>query len=209
MLLAPGALALERLFASPRLLPARAAALVILAAAGAALAPFALPLLSPDTFVAYQKALGMAPRQEERSSVGDLPQHYADMFGWDEMALKAAKAYAGLTPEEQARCVFFAQNYGEAGALDVLGPRYGIPKGRVLSGHNSYWLWGTRGLPTDVVIVLGSSLEDNSEFFEQVDQVDTIRCERCMPYERDLGLFIGRRPKERLADAWPRLRAFI
>jgi len=209
MLLATGAVAIERLLAGPRRLWARSLAFALPVLCGVIILPFTLPVLPPDTFISYQSALGVTPHHEERSAVAELPQHYADMFGWDEMAEKAAKAYAMLTPAEQARCVFFGQNYGEAGALDVLGPRHGLPAGRVLSGHNAYWMWGARGLPTDVVIVLGSNREDNAEFFEQVDQVDTIRCDRCMPYERDLGVFIGRRPKVDLAAAWARLKMFI
>lgn len=209
MLLAPGAVAIERLLAGPRRLWARILACALPVLVGAMLLPFALPVLSPDTFIRYQQALGLTPRRTERSEVAELPQHYADMFGWDEMAEKAAKAYATLSSAEKDTCVFFGQNYGEAGALDVLGPRHGIPEGRVLSGHNAWWTWGTRGLPTDVVVILGGDYGNNAEFFEQLDQVDTIRCERCMPYERDLGVFIGRRPKKDLAAVWAGLKEFI
>jgi hypothetical protein len=208
-LLAPGALALERILASPRLAWARAAAFALPVAVGAVFLPFAVPILPVDSFIRYQHAIGLTPRQQERTSVAELPQYYADMFGWEEMARKAADAYHGLTPQEQARCLFFGQNYGEAGALDVLGPRFGLPPGRVLSGHNSYWIWGTREMAGEVAIILGSNYEDNSEFFEQVEQVGTIRCERCMPYERDLPVFVGRRPKATLANVWPQLKMFI
>lgn len=209
MLLATGAVALETLVTRPRRIWARTLAYGLPVLVGALLLPFALPVLPPDTFIRYQRALGVTPHHEERTAVAELPQHYADMFGWDEMAEKAAKAYATLTPAEKEHCVFFGQNYGEAGALDVLGPRLGLPAGRVLSGHNAYWMWGTRGLRTDVVIILGGDAEDNAVFFEQLEQVDTIRCDRCMPYERGLGVFIGRRPKVDLAGAWAGLKMFI
>ena len=59
--------------------------------------------------------------------MGQLPQQYADMFGWEEMTALVAEAYSRLTPEERQRCRVFGQNYGEAGAIDVLGRQFGLP----------------------------------------------------------------------------------
>ena len=60
---------------------------------GLLIMPFALPVLPVDVFVRYQNALGMAPRTEERQEMGLLPQQYADMFGWEEMAALVGEAY--------------------------------------------------------------------------------------------------------------------
>jgi hypothetical protein len=169
--------------------------------------PFAVPSLPPDLFVRYAAWIGIGPRQEERSELAELPQHYADQFGWEEMVDTVARVHRSLPPEEQQRCVVFGQNYGEAGAIDALGRRLGLP--RAVSGHNSYWLWGPGDWDGSVMIILGSNQEDNEEFFEQVEQVATIPCDRCMPYERDLPVFVGRRLKMPVAEAWPRLKMYI
>jgi Dolichyl-phosphate-mannose-protein mannosyltransferase len=210
MMFAAGSVAIERFCAAsaPRHTLAWALTALVIAF-GAISAPFALPLLAPESFVRYMRALGRTPQAEERSGVGELPQHYADMFGWDELAEKVARAYRALPPEDRERCSFFAQNYGEAGALDALGPRHGLPGGRALSGHNSYWMWGPRGRTGEVMIVIGGELRDNEQYFESVERVDTIHCEHCMPYERELPIYLCRKIKIPLAEAWPRLKHFI
>ena len=207
MVLAAGAVALEGLPAAAGRSWIRAAAAAVLVIAGMALAPFGLPLLPVETYLRYARALGAAPSTEEHLRLGELPQHYADMFGWEEMAAVVARAYAGLSPRERDGCGIFAQNYGEAGAIDFFGRRYGLP--RALSGHNSYWMWGPGERPVDVVIVVGGDLEDNRQAFETLEQAGTIRCDLCMPYERDLPVYIGRAPKAPLARLWPRLKKYV
>jgi hypothetical protein len=212
MLFAGGGVALER-FARRRGAAGAArraavpAAAALVAFTGAMLLPFALPLLPPDTFISYMRAIGVTPPAEERHAQADLPQFYADMFGWDEMAREVAAAWNALPPEDRERGAVFAQNYGEAGALDVLGRRLGLPP--VSSGHNSYWLWGPTHPDPEVILVLGGDEEDNRAFFEELTHVGEIACARCMPYERGLDIWVGRRPKIPLAEAWPRLKRFI
>ena len=48
--------------------------------------------MPPDTFIEYQVQTGVAPPAEETTERAELPQHYADMFGWDEMAEKVTLA---------------------------------------------------------------------------------------------------------------------
>jgi hypothetical protein len=169
--------------------------------------PFGLPVLPVRSFVRYQAALGMAPSTDERLALGALPQHYADMFGWEEMAALVNQAYRRLTPEEQKRCRVFGQNYGEAGAIDVLGRRLGLPP--ALSGHNSYWLWGPGDGEVEVVIIIGGAREDNARYFEEVEIVGQTDSPWAMPYERGLDVSIARRPRMDLQEAWPQLRRYI
>jgi hypothetical protein len=206
-LLALGGLAIERFAARPRrawLVPTTAILTVV---GGAVALPLALPVLPVETYVRYQSALGLTPRSEERQEMGALPQHYADMFGWQEMTDLVAEAYGHLKLEERARCRVFGQNYGEAGAIDVLGRRLGLP--RAMSGHNSYWVWGPGQDEWDVLIIIGGDREDNLEFFEDVEVVGQTDSRWSMPYERGLDVSIARRPKMSLREAWPRLRMFI
>jgi hypothetical protein len=121
---------------------ARRAAIAIVAIPGLFIAPVALPLLPPVALVAYLQAFGLSPKatQTERMNLSALPQYFADMFGWREMAAAVAAVYRDLPPDERAHAVFFAPNYGEAAALDVYGPALGGQP--VISGHNSYFLWG-------------------------------------------------------------------
>jgi len=169
--------------------------------------PFALPVLPIETFVKYQTALGQTPATDGQQTMGALPQHYADMFGWDDMVSLVARAYSELTPEEKQHARVFGQNYGEAGAVDVLGRRLGLP--HAMSGHNSYWLWGPGSEPVDVVIIIGGDRQDNAQFFEDIEIVGQTSSPWSMPYERGLDVSIARKPKVNLREACPRLKQFI
>jgi hypothetical protein len=206
-LFALGAIALERLSAPPKRGSLRALATAVVVVSGAVLLPMALPLLPVERFVQYQAALGLEPRSEEQQQMGVLPQHYADMFGWDDMVALAAEAHRRLTPDEQRRCRVFGQNYGEAGAIDVLGRKLGLPP--ALSGHNSYWLWGQGAEEPHVIILIGGAREENARFFEQIEIVGQTRSPWSMPYERGLDVSIGRRPKVPLRELWPALKRYI
>jgi hypothetical protein len=206
MLLALGGAAWEQWTARrPRLL--RAALIAVVALLGLPLVPMALPILPVETFIRYQAALGLQPSTEERTRVGPLPQHYADMFGWDELVDLVARAYQKLTPEERAHAVVFGQNYGEAGAVDVLGPRRGLP--RAISGHNSYYLWGPGSWDGRVLIIIGGDEPDNAAWFDSLERVGTWDAPYAMPYERGLGIFIGRGFRYPPKEAWPKLKHFI
>jgi len=208
MLLALGGVALERVSTpAGRQRWLRPALAVLVAGIGAVAVPMALPVLPVETFVRYQSALGLSPETEERHRMGPLPQHYADMFGWEQMTGLVAEAYRRLSPEERRRCRVFGQNYGEAGAVDVLGRRLGLP--RALSGHNSYWLWGPGGDDWDVLIIIGGDRADNAEFFEEIEIVGQTVSPWSMPYERGLDVSIARRPKMTIREAWPRLKLYI
>lgn len=195
--------ALERWTAGRRAL--RVAVPVLVAAALLA-APLAKPLLPVPAYLRYASALGMAPSSDETHALGRLPQHFADMHGWRQLAEVVAEAHQALPPDERARACVFTGNYGEAGAIDHFGPALGLPP--AISGHNSYWLWGPGDCGGDVLLVLGSSREQLSRRFESVEAAGTFRCEDCMPYEDGLTIWVGRGLRGSLADAWPQIRHF-
>ena len=104
--------------------------------------PTVVPVLPVEAYIRYQKALGWEPPKAENQPTGPLPQYLADEFGWEPMVREVARIYNSLPPEERTRTAIFANNYGEAGAIDYFGPKYGLP--RAISNHQTYWLWGPR-----------------------------------------------------------------
>jgi len=207
MMFALGAVAVESATSERGRVWMRGAMVGLIAVFGVIALPFALPVLPVETFVKYQTALGQTPATDEREDMGALPQHYADMFGWDDMVDLVARAYAQLTPEEKQHARVFGQNYGEAGAIDVLGRKLGLP--RAMSGHNSYWLWGPGSEPMNVLIIIGGDREDNARFFEDITIVGQTASPWSMPYERGLDVSIARKPKMNLRTVWPRLKNYI
>lgn len=137
-----------------------ALALAIAAIAGI-YTPTIVPILSVPNFLAYEHKLGIEQQKFEHEKEGVLPQLFADMFGWDEMAQRVATYYRTLSPEEQQKTAIFANDYGEAAAIDFFGPRYGLPKS--ISGHQTYWLWGPRDYTGESLIVLGEGRERNMQ----------------------------------------------
>lgn len=207
MLLAAGAGAVERWLAGFRVSWPRPALLLVLAAGGALSAPFVVPLLPVDTFIAYQRTLGQAPRTDERHGMGPLPQFFADRFGWEEMTRAVASAYASLPPEDRARAVIVTSNYGEAGALNYFGPSYGLP--RAVSQHNNFFLWGPGTDRADVVITVGMSPEDVQDSFESQTIAGRIVAPYAMPYETRNPILVCRDLKLPVAEAWARGKSFI
>jgi hypothetical protein len=213
MLLAGGAVFAERLIQEHSWNWIRPVYVSLMIVWSAVVLPFALPVLPVQKFIEYEKFLGVTPRAEERSSLGALPQYYADMFGWEEMVAAVAKVYQTLTPAEQAKCLIFVRNYGEAGAIDFFGKKYGLPP--AACAHNNYWLWDPGDRTGDVAIILGSSrvlqknLDDLQRRYRQVELVATTNCSLCMPYENGRQFFLCRGMNTTFQRVWPEERFYI
>jgi len=208
MLLAAGGVWFEgALAARPRLVWARAALIVVLLAGGAALAPLVLPVLPVETFIRYARTFGMQEGvKTENQKLGRLPQHYADMFGWENMTATVARVFHNLPPEEQMKCAIYTQNYGEAGAIDFFGRAYGLPK--AISGHQNYFLWGPRGHTGECVIIIGGKAQDHAKIFGEVREAARVWSDYAMPYETDLPIYVCRQPKLSLQEVWPQVKHY-
>jgi len=206
MLFALGAVALERFIARFNWRWLKPVTLLQLIVSAIVIAPLAIAVLPVERYIAYAGALGMAPSTPEKKELGRLPQHYADCFGWEKMVKAVAAAYETLAPEEKAQCAIMANNYGEAGAIDFYGPKYGLP--RAISGHNNYWLWGPRGATGEVVIRLGGALEAMRESYAGVTQAGVFHDDYCMPYENDMAVWVLRGRRTPLAPEWADFKHF-
>ena len=183
---------------------AYAAALV---ASGLVMLPFGVPVLPLNAMLRYQKVISLENVvQMEHDSAGDLHQLYADMLGWESMAATIANVYHHLPPPDQARCAIVAGNYGEAGAIDIYGTEYGLPK--AISGHNNYYFWGTHGHTGEVVILFGQHAESTKTMFADVKQAALISYRHAVAAENHLPVYVCRGPKAPLAELWPSLRYF-
>jgi hypothetical protein len=202
MLFAAGAVGFENVTRAKLrwLRPVYVAAIVIVAAI---LAPFSVPVLSPENYASYQKALGFEPPKAENQSTGPLPQHFADEFGWEEMARKVGEIYNALPPEQRAKTAIFANGYGQAGAIDFFGAKYGLPK--AICRHQNYWLWGPRDYTGESVIVLGSDGSGDREHFATVEAMG--RTDH--PYSRrdeHFDIFVCRGLNTTLQALWPKAK---
>ena len=175
----------------------------LLVVTGALLAPIAIPVLPPETYIRYTQALHIAPPAIERKRLGPLPQLFADQFGWKEMVATVARVYNNLPPDVRSKTAIFAQNYGQAGAIDLFGPKYGLPP--ALSGHQSYFLWGPHGYTGESMIVMDDRQERLQELFTSVEKVGSVYHPYSMPYEH-FDVFYCRGLKWPLKDVWPQVK---
>jgi hypothetical protein len=143
----------------------------------------------------------------ERDAPTELPQLYADMFGWDNMARQVALVYHSLPPSEQQGCAILGGNYGEAGAIDLYGPALGLPK--AISGHNSYFYWGPRDYTGECVIIFGERADQFQTYFADSRFVTTITNPYAAVAERNVHVYICRKPLEPLAVMWPKFKMII
>ena len=152
ILFAAGAVWLER--ASAELPALRSAVVVLVVAAGAILAPCFVPILPISRVVAYEEDLHLGlPLQIERGRTDTkLPFVFAWETGWPALVEATAHVYQSLAPEDRSQASIYAFNYQAAGAIDLLGARYGLPA--AISTHMTYHQWGPGKSHGEVLITI-------------------------------------------------------
>jgi len=178
---------------------------LVLLASGAHLTPVVVPVLSPDGFLAYTKYLPFKlPVMEHSHARAALPQWYSDQFGWKEIADEAAVAWNRIPADDRHDCGIFAQDYGQAGAIDFFGRRDGLPP--ALSGHQTWFLWGPRGYSGNCMVVLDDRREVLERLWEHVEYVGT-SADNPYALEKQIDVFFCKGAKfGTLAQLWPRLK---
>jgi len=167
MLLAAGAVALQEWLARLRAAAARgvrAGVCAALALAAATSIVLAVPI-GPVNSLPWR----IARRVHD---------NFAEQVGREEFAQRVAEVYRALPEHERARTAILANNYGEAGALDLYGPALGLPP--VISRTNTYWYRGYGDPPPAVIIELGNDAEDESK--------SAARCTSFGPFRNSLGV---------------------
>lgn len=201
ILLAGGAVAIERWIQQRRLGWLKVALPALLVAGGVLIAPVVLPVLRLEKTDAYITATtgGLLKNAWEITST------FHDEQGWENQARVVAEVFRGLSPEEQAECNIFAGNFGEAGAIAYYGPALGLPA--VYSSHQNYYFWGPPAKSGKLAIVFGIRPEVLRQYFGEIQQAATITCREAVPFEQDVPVYICRKPITDLKDVWPKLRA--
>jgi hypothetical protein len=164
--------------------------IAIIGISGLIFLPMAIDLFPVETFIHYSQTLGVVPASNEGKKMSLLPQYFADRFGWYELAQNVSLVYNTLSTDEKTHCVIYAQNYGEASAINFFGKNLGLPSG--ISGHNAYWTWGCGKKDADLVIIIGGKKEDHLKVFESVEEKNVHTNRFAMPYESELPIYICR-----------------
>jgi hypothetical protein len=155
------------------------------------LIPIALPIMEPAKLASFYekrniKKMGVLNWEDGESH--PLPQDFADMLGWEEMASKSAKAFHSLNDSEKLNTLLFCDNYGEAGALNYYAKKYKLPE--TYSDNASFLYWMPDSLHfNNIVLVTDDTHEMEHDFlrnFKEVVLFDSI----ITPYSRERGSLI-------------------
>jgi len=213
ILMAAGGVAIESW--TRRALLVRAAIVVEIAGAFVFFAPFSLPVLSEPAMLDYTVFVGRVlhiPRsalQTEHGRHSALPEDWADMHGWPQLASTVARIYYALPAAQRDRAAIVANNYGEAAAIDFFGAQYGLPP--ALSGHNNYWLWGTHGYSGDVIVDVNGDCgrHDLPHLFRSARLITHFNEPWVISYEQDIPIWVCTGITTPLSQLWPQLRNYI
>jgi len=123
----------------------------------------ALVALAADIVIISALAMPLAPVNSPWWKVSSRIQgDFVEEIGWPELVETVARVRDSLPAENRPRLGILTGNYGEAGAINLFGPQYGLPP--AISGVNSFWARGYGSPPPETLIVLGHSanfLRDN------------------------------------------------
>jgi MFS family permease len=164
--------------------------------------PVVLSILPPDRYDAYTGIFNPKASQSEKF-LSPLPQILSDRFGWPEMVQGFAARYNALPPDVRAHTGIFCHNYGEASAVNILGPAYGLPP--AISGHQNYFYWGWNNYTGESMLVLGKDRNDFTDKYEQVVDLGAFDNPWTMDFEH-LHYFWLHHRKNTYAQDWPELK---
>ncbi|CAN5202759.1 glycosyltransferase family 39 protein [soil metagenome] len=186
----------------------RAAVIALFIIPNLLLFPLVLPIFSLNQTVAYFRSAGkklsflsFAVTWEDHKK-HPTTQDYGDMLGWDEMAALVAKAYHSLTPDQQKHTQIYADNYGEAGAIDHYGKQYHLPDVACL--NSSFTLWAPDNLDAKYIIYVDDRGGANvKKFASQMESYQKVG-EVTNPLAREVGtaVFLLINPKPALNEAY-------
>lgn len=158
------------------------------------------PILSPPAMV----RLGQRPLHQklglnrwEDGQVHPLPQDFADMLGWQELADKAWLAYQALPDSTRARTLIKCDNYGQAGALNYYNRHRPMPAATSFNGSYLYWFPKGPARPYRHLLLIGEGHPNELvPYFERFEKVGEIT----NPYAMEQGttIYLGTGPSPAL-----------
>ena len=166
--------------------------------------PMGIPCKSPEQLVSYFDKVARithddAIRRYENNEYRQLPQDYADMLGWEELTVLTNSAWQ--TVEHKDQCIIFGDNYGEAGAITILGKKYNLPEAISFNDNFRYWVPRTFNKEIIELIYINHELgKDIQLLFGEVVEVGRIT----NPLAREFGtrVYLCKNPRRSFNSFW-------
>lgn len=169
--------------------------------------PIGLPVFKAEGMAEYfsilEKRFGVTiGRRFEDNSIHSLPQDYADMIGWEQLTRVADSAWNMI--EDKKAAFIYAENYGEAAALTLIGRKYNLPE--AISFGESFRYWFPEQFDPDITSIVYVNYEEPGEdvrkLFKKVTRIGGIT----NPHSREYGtsVYLGQEPVESFNAFWKR-----
>ena len=201
MIFAAGACMWEywtRHYTWPRIIPISISIFIFIS-----LMPFSVPFLSLDKMVSFGKkvsAFGLdGILRWEDGQIHQLPQDYADMLGWQELALLADEAIDQI--DDKTNYLVYGENYGQAGAINYYSSHLNGRK--VVSFSDAFMLWAPTKIDTNIqhFIYVNNELGDDiRRLFSDIHLIGQVDD----PYARtrSTSVFLCQKPRSSFAKFW-------
>ena len=193
-LIAAGAVWMEEVLTGPQGLKKgiRIAAVSCMVAGGLLVAPVTLPLLPLPLMKSYTQTFGFLfkPVKDFNDPKSDYPQEFSNRIGWDELVRTVALVYHNLPQDDQSGAGIFCEWFGPAGAVDLLGTRYGLP--HAVTGNLNYYRWGPGG-SWDVMIFVSAEMDTWRGLFGDVQEKAAVTNEFGASYDQ-YKVYVCRKP---------------
>ncbi|MCK4890990.1 MAG: glycosyltransferase family 39 protein [Candidatus Aminicenantes bacterium] len=200
ILFAGGTIALERYVYKKAISWLKPVFISLLVIFGMLMSLISLPVLNIDKTEKFVNIITFGAFE----NIYELTSDLRGMFGWKEMVKGVGEVYNSLPEEEKEKTIILAAGYGNAGAIDHFGKRYGLPKACSLS--MTYWLWGFPDKAINKVIGAGFKPETMKKLFNNVEIVAEIELKNANPWQTPFPVTICSGPKPSLANIWERNR---
>ncbi len=158
------------------------------------LIPMFIPVLPVDSLVNYVKVFGIdAGVKTENRALTNLPQHFADRFGWEEMVKGIANAVHNKTGVDASQVGILTGNWGQASAVQRWKEKYRLSKPIMV--HSWFYYEALREHePKQAYVALGFPRGSLQSLFRDVTEVGLFTNPYCMPDENNTPIFVCKRP---------------
>lgn len=132
---------------------------------------------------------------------------FTEMVGWQDLTKQVAQIYQSIPENEKPNTVILAGNYGEAGALDLYGDEFDLP--RLITGANSYWYRGYGEPEPETVILVGFDSSYAGHFFKTCKYQDTVANQYSVKNEESMyhnSLYLCREPRRPWGEMWQEMQ---
>jgi hypothetical protein len=132
--------------------------------------PVGYPVFKQAGLIKYFKHV---KNRFEDGSLHSLPQDYADMIGWEELTLQTNKAW--LMVKDKKSCFIYCENYGQAGAITIIGKKYGLPESVCFNESFRYWIPKKFNPDITAFIYINDELgKDVQEMFKKITKIGSV-----------------------------------